>query len=169
MKRFLIPAMLSALAGSALAAPDGMRLEERMLFKSPELAKPGACVMYREGGAGWILTEPVYWLKGTTVRSEVKTRRVDRCPAVQGKVPEHYTREEFNRLANAYPCAAKAENVRDEAFGILHVRVDDWETPWAKRAANSGRLYQGHYIDRPLQKGMELEVDANLLAACREH
>lgn len=159
--------LFSLWAGLATAAPEGMRLEERMLFRAPELAKPGACVMYREGGAGWILTEPVYWLKGTTVASEVRKRRVERCPEVAGKTPEQYTRAEFNRWARAQPCFSGAEKARDEDFGIVRVRVEDWETPWTKRTASAGRLHQGHYIDAPLKKGGELEFDAALLEACR--
>lgn len=167
MKSLRLLIALSLLTTAASAAPEGMRLEERMLFRNPDLAKPGACVMYREGGAGWILTEPLYWLRGTTVRSEVKKRRVDRCPEVVGKAPDQYARAEFNRLAKAQPCVEKARDVREEDFGAIVVRIDDWETPWAKRAANAGRLYQGYYIDKPLKKGNELEFDANLLATCR--
>ena len=166
-KTWLVAATLLVAAGLATAAEDNMRLAGRMLFKLPELAKPGACVMYREGGAGWILTDPVFWLKGTTVSSEVKTRKVGVCPEPPGKVVEHYTREEFVRQASAHPCVANPENVRTEEFGAIRFRVDSWETPWGKRAATSGRLYHGHFLDKPLKKGMELEIDADLLVACQ--
>lgn len=165
MKKITLMTFLLISTG-AMAAED-MRLAGRMLFKMPELAKPGACVMYREGGAGWILTEPVYWLRGTTVGSEVRKRKLDVCPDAGGKPIEHYTREEFNRLANAQPCVSKAENSREEDVGIIRIRVEEWETPWAKRAANTWRLFQGNYLDKPLKKSGEIELDADLLGPCQ--
>lgn len=149
------------------AAEESTRPDGRVLFPDPALAKPGTCVVYREGGAGWMLTEPVYWLRGTTIAGEVKQRHVGRCPMVPGKRIEEYSREEFNRLAAAHPCVEREENVRDEDFGAIRLRVEDWDTPWARRAANAGRLYQGSYLDQPLQNGIELELDARLLNACR--
>lgn len=143
-----------------------MRPSARLLFNQPELAKPGACVMYREGGRGWIFTEPVFWLKGSVLATEVRSRRLDRCPEVPGKLIEQYSREEFNRLANARPCVSRDDLVHDEQVGMVRLRVEEWETPWARRAANAGRLYQGHFIDKALKKGMELEIEADLLGAC---
>lgn len=150
------------------AGADDMALRPsaRLLFNQPELTKPGACVMYREGGSGWIFTEPVFWLKGTVISAETRSRRLERCPEVPGKTIEQYSREEFNRLANARPCVSRDDLVHEEQVGMVHLRVDEWETPWAKRAANTGRLYQGHFIDKALQKGMELEIEADLLGTC---
>lgn len=156
--------VMTLLAGNASAAED-MRLAGRMLFKEPELAKPGACVMYREGGAGWIITEPVYWLKGRTVAAQVQKRRIEVCPDA-GKQPGQLSREEFNRLARTQPCVSSPEKVREEDIGVIRLRIDDWETPWAKKAANSGRLYQGYFLDQILRKGEEMEIDADLLMAC---
>ena len=156
------------LVSSGALAAEEMRLAGRMLFKLPELAKPGACVMYREGGAGWILTEPVYWLKGTTVAAEVRKRAIGVCPTTASeKTIDQYTRAEFNLLANAQPCVSKAELSREEDVGIIRLRLTEWETPWAKRAANTWRLYQGHYLDKALKKGQEIEIDADLLSACQ--
>lgn len=165
--RVLALAGLLFLAGGAWAEDEpGLRPSARLLFQQPDVMRPGACVMYREGGSGWILTEPVYWLRGTVVASEVRSRHLGRCPEVPGKMMEQYSREEFNRLANARPCVSRDDLARDEQVGMARVRIDDWETPWAKRAANTGRLYQGHFIDRPLQKGMEMEIEADLLGSC---
>lgn len=147
---------------AALAAED-MRLADSMLFKQPELAKPGACVMYREGGAGWILTEPVYWLKGTTIASEVRKRTPGICSDATGS----NTREEFIHRASAPPCFDRAERSREEHVGTIRLRIDEWETPWAKRTANTWRLHQGHYLDKALKKGQEIEIDADLLGACQ--
>jgi len=158
--------LLSLLAASAMADEAVLRPSASLLFKHPELARPGACVMYREGGSGWIFTEPVFYLKGKVVASEVRTRHLDRCPEVSGKSVDLYTREEFNRLANAYPCVAGTDETHDEQIGMIRFTVEEWETPWAKRAANAGRLFQGHFIDRKLEKGQQMELEADLLGPC---
>lgn len=165
MKR-LVAILLLACTVSAFGQDDAMRLSGRMLFPDPELAKPGACVMYREGGAGWILLEPVYWLRGTVLASEIRNRQVGRCPEF-GKPIEQYSRDEFNRLANNQPCVSRDDAIRDESRGVIRLRVDAWETPYARKMANAGRLYQGNYLDKKLEKGIELEVDATLLGACK--
>lgn len=128
--------------------------------------KPGSCVMYREGGSGWIFTNPVYWLKGSVVSVEIRSRKLERCPEVPGKLIEQYTREEFNRLAAATPCVDRDESVREEQTGLVRFQVEEWETPWAKRAANMNRLYQGYFLDRLLKKGMEIEIEADHLGTC---
>jgi len=166
MTRLFFLLFLLCSANLAQAGDPVLRPSARLLFKEPEVAKPGSCVMYREGSGGWIFTEPVYWLKGTVVSTDIRSRKLDRCPEVPGKTIEQYTREEFNRLAAARPCVSRDDLVREEQNGMVHLRVEEWETPWAKRAANANRLYQGHFLDRTLKKGMELEIEADLLGAC---
>jgi len=158
----LLPALITA-----HGAEDNMRLAGRMLFKAPELAKPGACVLYREGGEGWILTEPQYWLKGTVLSAQPKKISPAICPLIAGKSIEQYSRAEFTALAKAQPCVAKAENPKETELGVIRFKADDWETPWAKTAANAGRLFQGYYLDQKLQKGLELELQADLLIPCQ--
>lgn len=161
-----ILAVLLCVALPALAADDAaMRLSGRMLFPAPELAKPGACVMYREGGAGWVLREPEFWLKGVVIAAEIRSRRVERC-IDSGKPVTQLTRDEFNRLATAQPCVSRDDLAREESWGAIRLRVDGWETPHARKLANAGRLYQGHYLAHKLEKGGELEIDATLLRAC---
>lgn len=157
----LLPTLMTA-----HALEDNMRLSDRMLFKLPELTQPGACVMYREGGAGWILTEPQYWVKGVVVAAEPKKMRLEICPLVTGKAIEQYSRSEFNRLAKAQPCVSDPEKQKEAVFGTIRFKVQDWETPWAASAANAGRLFQGYYLDQKLQKGLELELQADLLIPC---
>ena len=166
MKRLFLSTLLIALAGGAQADDSSLRPSAKLLFAQPELLRPGTCALYREGGAGWIVTDPVFWLRGTVVAAEIRTRRLERCPEVSGKTIDHYTREEFNRLANARPCVSRDELVRDEQVGMVRLRVEDWETPWAKRAANAFRLYQGHFLDKPLAKGQEIDIEADLLSTC---
>jgi hypothetical protein len=113
-----------------------------------------------------VATDPVYYLKGEVLASEVQTRHLGRCPAVPGKNIEQYSRDEFNRHARAFPCVSQAAAERAEQIGVVRLRVTDWETPHAVRAANAGRLYRGMFVDRKLEKGMEIELEADLLAVC---
>ena len=157
---------LGLLATNVLADEAALRSSARLLFKQPELLQPGRCVVYQEGGSGWIMTEPVYYLKGEVVAAEVRSRHLGKCPQVPGKNVEQYSREEFNRQALAHPCVADKEPERDEQIGIVRLRVSDWETPHALKAANAGRLYRGRFIDRKLEKGLEIELEADLLGVC---
>lgn len=157
---------LAMLAMPLQAEEAPLRPSAGLLFKHPELLRPGTCTMYREGGAGWILLEPLYYLRGNVLGSEVTTRRLTHCPTVPGKTREQYTRQEYVRLVQATPCLAAGESEREEQIGIVRLRVDDWETPHVRKAENTGRLYRGMFLDRPLQKGMEIELEADLLGPC---
>ena len=154
------------LAWPALAEEPHLRPSARLIFKHPEMLQPGRCVRYEEGGAGWVAVDPLYYLRGEVVASTVRTRRLRTCPQVPGKTLEHYSRAEFNRHALAYPCLSPGEPERDVQIGIVRLRVSDWETPHTRRAENAGRLYRGMFIDRKLEKGMEIELEADLLGLC---
>lgn len=160
--------LLIALLPLHVAAGESLQLENRMLFPQPELARAGTCVNYREGGAGWLLTQPVYWLRGETVSARVEKRKIARCPESAGKLPQNYSREEFVRLLRAKPCQAQAstDNGSEIDIGVIRVRITDWETPWARREASAGRLYRGQYLDQPLQRSQEIDIDADLLSEC---
>lgn len=159
---------LACLALSVQAEEPALRHSARLLFKQPEMLKPGQCVRYEEGGAWWVVTEPVFYLKGEVIGAEVRTRHLAKCPVVPGKNMAQYSRDEFNRHANAYPCVAQDVPERDEQIGIVRLRVSDWETPHGKKAENAGRLYRGMFVDRKLEKGMELELEADLLGICEQ-
>lgn len=160
--------LLALLSLPAMAAEPALRPSARLLFKAPELLKPGQCVVYEEGGAGWVMTDPVYYLRGEVIKSEVRTRHVGRCPVVPGKTLEQYSREEFIRHAKAHPCVSENAPEREEQIGIVRIRVSDWETPHTKRAENAGRLYRGTFLDQKLEKGLEIELEADLLGLCEE-
>lgn len=164
MKIFL--AALALLALPAWADESALRPSAQLLFKQPELLQPGSCVVYEEGGSGWIMTEPVYFLKGKVIAAEVRTRHLGVCPQVPGKTMAQYSREEFNRQVLASPCVSPGVPERDEQIGVVRLRVGEWETPHEKKAANAGRLYRGSFIDRKLEKGLEIELEANLLGVC---
>lgn len=167
MRRLFLSSLLIFLAGGAQADDIALRPSAKLLFAQPELLQPGACVMYREGGAGWIATEPVYWLRGKVINAEVRSHRLERCPEVPGKEIGRYSRAEFVRLAQARPCVSRDDLVRDGQVGVVRLQVSDWETPWGKRAANSYRLFQGMFLDQPLSKGLEIDIEADLLSACQ--
>jgi hypothetical protein len=162
----LLPLLLTLCLTAAVAEEPLLRPSAGLLFRQPELARPGSCVIMREGGGGWILTEPGYYLRGTVVAAEVRSRRVAACPDVPGKTPAQYNREDMVRLARAYPCLAAGEPAREMQIGLVRLRVDEWETPHARSAAANGRLYRGMYLDQVLQRGLEIEVEADLLEAC---
>lgn len=159
---------LAWLALSAQAVEPVLRPSARLLFKQPEMLKAGQCVRYEEGGAGFIVTEPVFYLKGEVIAAEVRSRHLAKCPVVPGKNIEQYSRDEFNRHANAFPCVAQDVAERDEQIGVVRVRVSDWETPHAKKAENAGRLYRGMFVDRKLAKDLEIELEADLLGICEQ-
>ena len=159
-------AALFLLVTPALADQPALRPSARLLFKQPEMLQPGRCVAYEEGGSGWIAREPVYFLKGRVVSAEVRTRHLGKCPLVPGKNIEQYSRAEFNRQALAYPCVAADVAERDEQIGIVRLRVEEWETPHERKAANAGRLYRGMFIEQSLKRDMEIELEADLLGVC---
>ena len=158
--------VLLLLATPALADEPALRPSARLLFKQPEMLQPGRCVAYEEGGSGWIATDPVYFLKGRVISAEVRTRHLGKCPLVPGKNIEQYSRAEFNRQALAYPCVAADVAERDEQIGIVRLRVEEWETPHERKAANAGRLYRGMFIEQSLKRDMEIELEADLLGVC---
>lgn len=166
MRVFLL--ILAALAVPALADEPVLRPSARLVFKYPAMLQTGQCVVYEEGGSGWVMTDPVYYLKGKVVAAEVRTRHLGKCPVVPGKNIEQYSREEFNRQALAYPCVSADVPERDEQIGIVRLRVSQWETPHARKAANAGRLYRGMFIDQALKKDMDIELEADLLGVCEQ-
>ena len=159
--------VLASLAISAQAAePVVLRPSAKLIFKQPELLQAGQCVRYEEGGNGWVVSDPVFFLKGEVLAAEVRTRHLGKCPVVPGKTLERYSRDEFNRHVQAFPCVAGDVAERDEQSGIVRIRVADWETPYAKKAENAGRLYRGMFVAEKLEKGMEIELEADLLSVC---
>ena len=166
MRLSLLLVLLLSATAQADEAP--LRPSASLIFKQPDMLRNGSCVMYREGGAGWVITEPVYYLRGEVLAGEVRTRHLGVCPQVPGKAVENYSRDEFIRLAKAHPCVSETAKERDEQVGVIHLRVSDWETPHARKAENAGRLYRGNYLDQRLEKGLEIEIEADLLGTCEQ-
>jgi len=163
--RFL-PVSLALLAFAAVAGEPPTRPSARLLKAQPQEFETGRCVVYQENGGGGGASDTEYFVRGRVVAAAPETRRLAVCPEVPGRAIEQYSRAEFNRLALAYPCLSGEPAGLEVQVGIVRLRVDDWETPHARRAANAGRLYRGMYIDRELKKDMEIELEADLLGTC---
>ena len=162
----IFPVTLALLAFAAAAGEPPSRPSARLLKAQPQNFQPERCVIYREDGGGNGASESDYFVKGRVVSAGVESRILTACPAVPGRGIEQYTRDEFNRLALAYPCLNGEPANLDAQLGLVRLRVYSWETPHARRAANAGRLYRGMYIDRSLKQGMEIELEADLLGSC---
>ena len=162
--RFL-PVWLALLAFAAAAGEPPTRPSARLLKAQPQLFATGSCVIYQENGGGGV-SDTEYFVRGRVVAAARATRRLAACPEVSGRSIEQYSRAEFNRLALAYPCLSGEPADLEVQLGLVRLRVEAWETPHARRAANAGRLYRGMYIDRELKKDMEIELEADLLGAC---
>ena len=163
--RFL-PVWLALLAFAAAAGEPPTRPSARLFKAQPQAFEAGRCVIYQENGGGGGASDTEYFVRGWVVAAALETRSLSACPEVPGRVIEQYTRAEFNRLALAYPCLSGETAALEVQIGVVRLRVDDWETPHARRAANAGRLYRGMYIDRELMKGMEITLEADLLGTC---
>ena len=162
----IFPVTLALLAVTAAAGEPPARPSARLLKAQPQNFQPERCVIYREDGGGNGASETDYFVKGRIVAAGVEIRILLACPTVLGRGIEQYTREEFIRLALAYPCLNGEPANLEAQLGLVRMRVDSWETPHARRAANAGRLYRGMYIDRELKKDMEIELEADLLGSC---
>lgn len=128
---------------------------------------PGDCAMFREGGAGYILTAPTYYVRGTI--TEVYTRRhpMALCPNL-GKPAMRYTRADWKRMADAYPCVTDPAQVKDVDAIRIRMRADQWETPWTLSHGQNGWLFHGHYLDVELKEGAVLDIDGTLLERCEK-
>ena len=161
-----LPALLVLLALPVAAGAAELLPSAQLLQSQPERLAPGRCVVYGESVAS--LAVPEYFVRGRVVSAQVVERNLAVCPEVAERRLDQSSREEFNRLLLARPCVSSDKFARDVQLGLVRLRVEQWETPHARRAANAGRLYRGMFIDRPLKAGMEIELEADLLGACEE-
>ena len=162
----IFPLTLALLAFAAAAGEPPTRPSARRLKAQPQDFQVDRCVIYQENGGGSAMSESDFFVKGRVVAAALETRILQACPEVPGRSIEQYTRAEFNRLALAYPCLTGAPDTLEAQLGVVRLRVESWETPHARQAANAGRLYRGMYIDRMLAKDMEIELEADLLGTC---
>ncbi len=161
LRALLVLFALPVAAGATELLPSAQLLQSH-----PERLASGRCVVYGEGDSS--LAVPEYFVRGRVVAARVEERRLPVCPEAADRSIEESRREEFNRLLLARPCVSSEKYARDVQLAIVRLRVEQWETPHAWRAANAGRLYRGMFIDRQLKEGMEIELEADLLGACEE-
>lgn len=128
----------------------------------------GSCVNYQEGGSGWVVIELVYYLKGKVVVVEVWICYFGVCFVVLGKNMVQYSCDQFNCYVLVYFCVLEKFLECDEQIGIVCLQVDDWEMLYVVKLVNVGWFYCGMFIDKKLEKGMEIEFEVDLLGVCEK-
>ena len=130
--------------------------------RPPEI---GDCVIFREGGEGFILKAPTYWLKGAIAALSSERRVAGLCPKV-GKQVSAYSRDDWAQVAAATPCVEREAEVREVPVLRVRVAVDSWETPWSHQHGTVGWLFRGQFLNIPLRRGEEIDMDATWLERC---
>jgi len=146
----------SALAVETAAVVDAVQ---------PPDPQIGGCAIFREGGAGWLLKAPTYWLKGSIVGISRERRMANLCPQI-GKPTSAYTQAERLRVAAASPCVLKAAEIGEVSVIRVQLAVEAWETPWSSQHGAGGWLFRGQFLDQTLSKGEVVDIDANWLEPC---
>ncbi|NJA88536.1 hypothetical protein HCX48_04755 [Rhodocyclus tenuis] len=161
----LLWAAASAVAQTALSAQEFAPEPPRAAAETPLGPQPGQCALFREGGQGYVLKAPTYWLRGTLTEVRRERRHAGLCPA-QEKPPSRLSPEDRARYAAALPCVRRANDEREVDVWRVTLRVEAWETPWTRAHGASGWLYRGQFLDQPLREGALLDLDAAWLEAC---
>ena len=134
----------------------------------PEVTQPqvGDCVIFREGGGGYVLKAPTYWLKGSIAGLSEERRLAGRCPQI-GKPVVAYSREDWVRVAAAIPCVVNDADVREVPVLRVRVTAEAWETPWSNQHGTAGWLFRGQFLNTPLRQGRIIDMDASWLERCK--
>lgn len=127
--------------------------------------QPGDCAIFREGGGGYLLKAPTWWLRGTIVEARRETRHAARCP-VFAKPPAAFSPADWARHAAALPCVGATDAEREVEVERVVLRVDAWETPWTRAHGASGWLFRGQFLETSLAAGVLIDMDASWLHAC---
>ena len=125
----------------------------------------GDCVVFREGGGGLILKSPTYWLRGSIAAMTQESRIAGRCPDM-GKPQSSYTHQDWVRIAAAMPCVENDNEVRAVNVTRIRMAVEAWESPWSYQHGTAAWLFRGEFLDRRLQKGELIDMDATWLERC---
>ena len=159
-RRFALAALLSVFFVLANAVP--------LVSTASSGLHLGDCVMFREGGAGYLLKTPTYWLKGSVTGISPERRLARRCPEI-GKLMPAYTHEDWIRVAAAMPCVDNDADVREVDVVRIRVAVEAWETPWSIQHGTAAWLFRGYFLDKALHKGELIDMDASWLERCERH
>jgi len=122
-------------------------------------------VILREGGDGWLLKAPTYWLRGRITGLVPERIRADLCPRI-GKPLAAHARADHARVAAAMPCVLDAAEAGEVEVLRGEARVDSWETPWSYQSRPPGWLFRGQFLGQTLRKGMVIAMDASWLEFC---
>ena len=153
----------SWLAFCALASSASVFADEPPA--APRYPQVGECVIFREGGGGYILKAPTYWLKGSIAEVSQERRLAGLCLRI-GKQVTAYTRDDWLRVAAATPCVENEADVREVPVLRVRVLVEAWETPWSNQHGTAGWLYRGQFLNIPLRPGEAIDMDASWLERC---
>ena len=149
--RFVFLPLLGALALLGHAAVSAQNQQRAAV-------QIGDCVLFREGGSGYLLKAPSYWLKGKVVEVFSEAKETQLCPRIT-KAPANYSREDRLALIATWPCVASPEEVVVLNVPRIRLQIQAWETPWSKQHGQVGLLYQGQFLDQVLQKNMLLTMN----------
>jgi hypothetical protein len=128
-------------------------------------AQVGDCAIFREGGSGYLLKTPTYWLRGTIAEVRSERRLAAHCPSFD-KPPAAFAPADWARYAAALPCATAADAEREVEVLRVVLSVDAWETPWTRSHGASGWLFRGQFLDTRLAAGVLIDMDAAWLQRC---
>lgn len=131
----------------------------------PLYPQAGECVIFREGGGGYILKAPSYWLKGSIAEVAQERRLAGLCPRI-GKPTAAFSRDDWLRVAAATPCVESEADVREVPVLRVRVLVEAWETPWSNQHGTAGWLFRGQFLNIPLRRGEIIDMDASWLERC---
>lgn len=132
---------------------------------SPAMPLVGDCAIFRESGGGRVVKAPTYWLRGSIAAISVERRLAGRCPRI-GKPQAAYQRDDWVRIAASTPCVQTDAEIREVDVVRIHLKVDEWETPWSFSHGTTGWLFRGYFLDKALQKGIVLDMDSSWLERC---
>ena len=149
------------LCGLALALP----VQAEPSSTTQTTFKPGDCVIFREGGEGWVLKAPTYWLKGTVTGFSVEQKMTQICPVIN-KQEYAYSSEDWAKLAEASPCVDREEDIREVAVPRMSVRVEEWESAWTRAQGKSGWLFKGRFLGHQLNKGDVIFMNPDWVESC---
>ena len=132
-----------------------------------QMPVPGDCAMCREGGEGYIMKTPTYWVRGRIEEVYKRPHQMGLCPRI-GKPRERFTRDDWMTIADTYPCVSDPANVGEVQAIRIRMRVEAWETPWSLQQGRVGWLFRGQFLKTELKEGVILDVDGTLLERCEE-
>jgi hypothetical protein len=166
--RILLVALALYWPTPALAVEPALAPFGALAFQAAGMLQTGSCVVYEEGGSGWVMTDPcLFTSRACSWRRSANPPPRQVCPQVPGQEYRAIQSRGIQPQAKAFPVFRENTPERDEQIGIVRLRSRSWETPHAKRRQCRSPL--SRHVYRPqLEKDMEIELEADLLGVCAE-